>query len=167
MASEKILEQKKARVEEIKEVLNGAASIVVVDYKGISVADDTKLRAELREAGVQYFVLKNSILRFAFKDCGLDELLPTLTGTTAIAVSKDDPIAPSKVMQKYSDQLKKVFNIKAGMVDGSYADAEQIKAIAMLPSRDGLIAQIAGSLNSIIASLARGLSEVAKQKEAA
>lgn len=167
MASEKILEQKKAHVKKIDEMLNGAASVVVVDYKRISVANDTKLRAELRAAGVEYFVLKNSLLRFAFTDSGLNELIPTLSGTTAVAVSKDDPIAPSKVLQKYSDQLKTVFNIKAGMVDGSYADPDQIKYIAKLPPREGLVAQIAGSLNSIVASLARGLSEVAKQKEAA
>ena len=167
MASEKILEQKKARVAEIKELLSGAASVVVVDYKGISVADDTKLRAELREAGVQYLVIKNSMLRFAFEGSGLEELLPLLSGTTAIAVSKEDPVAPSRVIQKYSDQLKTVFNVKAGMVDGSFFSAEQIKSVAMLPSREGLIAQVAGSLNGIIASLARGLSEVAKKNEAA
>ncbi len=167
MASEKILAEKKAKVAQIIDEIQGAAAIVVVDYKGINVADDTLLRRELREAGVQYYVLKNSLLRFACKDTGNEDLVPYLEGTTAIAVSKDDPVAPCKIVQKYSDQLKKVYNVKAGMVDGTLATPEQIKAIATLPSREGLIAQIAGSLNSIIASLARGLSEVAKLKEAA
>ncbi len=167
MPSEKILEGKKKQVEEIKELLTGAASVVLVDYKGIDVANDTKLRAELREAGVEYLVLKNSILKFAFEAVGMDEFVPQLHGTTAIAVSKEDPIAAAKVVQKYSDSLKEVFNVKMGYVDGKFLSVEEVKSVATLPSRETLIAMVAGSFNSIIASFARAISEVAKKQEQA
>lgn len=167
MASEKILEQKKQQIKQIVELIKDAASVVLVDYKGINVADDTALRAEMREAGVKYFVVKNSILSYVCKEAGLEDFLPALEGTTAIAVSADDAIAPAKVLQKYSDKLKKVFNLKIGTVEGKVMSTEELKTIAMLPSRDGLIAQVAGTLNGIIASLARAVSEVAKKQEAA
>ncbi len=167
MASEKILIQKKQLVEEISAKLKDAASIVLVDYIGINVADDTNLRSELREAGVEYIVVKNSILKYAFENAGLNDFLPELKGSTAVAISKEDAIAPAKVLQKYSDKLKKIFNIKIGTVEGKICTTEELKAIATLPSRETLIAQVAGSFNSIIASFARAISEVAKQKDAA
>ncbi len=167
MASEKILNQKKQLVDEIAAKVKDAASIVLVDYIGINVADDTTLRSELREAGVEYIVVKNSILKYAFEQAGLNDFLPALQGSTAVAISKEDAIAPAKVLQKYSDKLKKVFNIKIGTVEGKVCTTEELKAIATLPPREALIAQVAGSFNSIIASFARAISEVAKQKEAA
>ncbi len=162
MASEKILESKKAQVAAMTELFKNAKSIVLVDYKGISVADDTKLRSELREEGVKYSVLKNSILAFAAQEVGLDEMLPALNGTTAVAVG-DDEVAPARVIQKYASKNKNFFNFKVGYVDGKFMDAAGLQAIASLPSRDGLIAQVAGSLNGIIASLARAVNEVAKK----
>ena len=167
MASDKILESKKARVNEIKEMVAGAASVILVDYKGINVTNDTTLRSELREANVEYVVIKNSLLRFAFGDSEFETFLSELTGSTAVAVSKEDPTAAVKVLQKYSDKLKAVFNLKAGTIDGKIMNAESLKAIASLPSRDVLVAQIAGSLNGIISSFARAVDEVRKQKEAA
>lgn len=167
MPSERILEQKKQRIAEIKDKLEKAKSVVLVDYKGINVADDTKLRADMREADVEYTVIKNSLLQYAFEQAGMGDILPELVGTTAVAISYEDAIAPAKVLQQYSDKLKKVFNIKAGYIDGELTDADTLRAIALLPSKDTLVAMVAGSLNGIIASLARGLSEVAKKQESA
>jgi len=165
LPSEKILEEKKRKVQEIRDKLSGAASVILVDYKGISVAADTRLRAELRAAGVDYFVLKNSLLRFALEDAGLEDFLPYLKGSSAVAVS-GDAMAPSKVIQKYSDSLRDIFNVKSGYVDGKFVTAAEVKSIASLPPRDVLVAMVAGSLNGIVASLARALSEVAKKQAA-
>ncbi len=162
MASEKILAAKKSQVIEVTEQLKNAKSIVLVDYKGINVTDDTKLRADMREAGVKYSVLKNSILEFAAKEAGLNEMLDALNGATAVAIS-DDEIAPARVVQKYASKNKTAFNFKVGYVSGKFMNAAQLQAIASLPSRDGLVAQVAGTLNGIIASLARAVSEVAKK----
>ena len=109
MPSAKILADKQARVAEITEMLKNATSGVIVDYKGISVEADTKLRKDLREAGVNYFVVKNSILRFAVKEAGLEELADVLTGSTAIAVSEDDAIAPARILVKAAEVCKTSF----------------------------------------------------------
>lgn len=163
MASEKILAAKKALVAEVVEQFKSAKSLVLVDYKGINVADDTKLRAELREAGVKYTVMKNSILTFAAKEAGLEEMIPSLNGTTAVAMSDTDEIAPARVLNGIVSKTRDRFNFKVGYVDGKFMQAEELQVIANLPGRDGLVAQVAGSLNGIIASLARAVSEVAKQ----
>lgn len=167
MASEKILNAKKEKVAALVEKMQGAKSVILVDYKGISVSVDTKLRAEMREAGVQYMVEKNSILSHVFDKSGLDAIKGSLEGATAVAFSTEDAVAPARVLQKYSDLSKAVFNIKSGVVDGRAVDAAEIKSIALLPNRDTLIAMVCGALNGTIAALARALSEVAKQQEAA
>ena len=150
MPSEKALQQKKALVEELSEKLKNAVSGVVVDYKGISVADDTKLRSDLRQAGVEYFVVKNTMLRFASENAGLSELHSVLEGTTALAISTDDVVAPAKVLNKYAEDSKGAFKIKAGFVEGKVVNDKEVEAIAKLPSKEVLIAQTLGGLNTPI-----------------
>ena len=164
MASEAILKQKQADVELWTKKISDAKSVVLVDYRGITVEDDTKLRADLRAEGVEYKVVKNNILRRACDNAGLNDLVPQLKGTVAIAVGSDE-IAPARIINNYAKKNKDVFNMKYGYIDGKYVDENELKAFAALPSRDVLIAQVAGSLNGIIASFARAISEVAKKKE--
>ncbi len=166
MPSAKLLAEKQARVSEIVDLLKGASAGVIVDYKGISVEDDTKLRKDLREAGVNYFVVKNSILRFAVKEAGLDELNDVLTGSTAIAVSNDDPIAPARILSKASEDLPDgVFSVKSGFMDGKVISVEEINKYAKLPSKETLIAQICGALKSPLSMLAICLKQVAEKEE--
>jgi Ribosomal protein L10 len=166
MPSAQVLQEKQAFVSELVEKLKNAKSIVLVDYKGINVENDTKLRSELRAEQVDYSVVKNTMLSRACKEAGLEDFIPTLAGTTALAVS-DDEIAPARIIQKYAAKSKTVFDFKIGYIDGKYVDVNELRALAALPSRDTLIAQVAGSFNSIIASFARAVSEVAKKQEAA
>ncbi len=166
MASEKILQQKQQKVNDVAEKFKNAASIVLVDFKGINVADDTKLRAELRAAGVEYNVEKNSILDHACDKAGLADFKPTLVGTTAYVIASDDALAPARILMKYSDKGKDKFNVKIGLLDGKIINADEIKAIANLPDRDTLIAMVCGALNGTISGLARALSEVAKKQSA-
>lgn len=166
MANAKIIEEKKAAVSALVEKLNKANAVVLVDYRGINVADDTALRKELREANVEYKVIKNNIMRHACENVGMHDLVEDLVGTVAVAISEDE-IAPCRVLNKYASQYTDKFNIKAGFIDGQKVDLAMIRNLAKLPGREGLIAQIAGSFNSIIASLARGLDAVREQKESA
>ena len=165
MPSEKVLQEKQAQVASIVDRLKNAKSVVLVDYKGISVADDTKLRAELRAENVEYAVVKNTLLNRACKEVGLDGFVPALSGTTALATSADE-VAPARIIQKYVTKNKDFFNMKMGCVSGKMMDAAELQAIASLPSREVLVAQVAGSLNGIIAAFARAISEVAKKNGA-
>ena len=166
MANAKIVAEKAAAVDALVEKLQKCNAILLVDYRGINVADDTALRKELREAGVEYKVIKNNIMRHACDKVGVHELVEDLTGTIAVAISEDE-IAPCRVLNKYASQYTDKFNIKAGYIDGQKVDLAMIRSLAKLPGREGLIAQGAGSLNSIIGSLARGLDAVREQKESA
>lgn len=152
MPSEKVLKEKQAVVAELAEKLSGSVAGVLVDYKGITVADDTKLRKELREAGVEYSVLKNTILLRACEKAELGELGSVLSGTTALAVSKEDPVAAAKILSKYADASKGKFSIKAGFVEGKVIDADGVKDLATLPSREELVAKALGGLNAPITS---------------
>lgn len=170
MASNKILEQKKAQVETLADKVKGSVTGVLIDYKGITVAEDTKMRKELREANVEYTVIKNSILTRAFSEVGYDELEEVLVGTTALALSEDDVIAPSKILAKYAKELKDVIVIKGGFLDGEVVGLEQINELATLPSEEELIAKALGSLNAPISGLVnvlngniRGLAQVLGQ----
>ena len=147
MPSAKVLESKKAKVEAITEQLKNAAAGVIVDYKGISVADDTQLRKELREAGVVYYVEKNSMLRFALRNVGLEGLENVLEGTTAIALSNDDQTAPARILGKYIEGAdeKSTFAMKAGFIGTEIYDAQGVLALSKIPSRDVLLAQLVGS----------------------
>lgn len=166
MPSNKILTEKKARVEDVAAKLAAAKSIVIVDYKGINVADDTNLRRELREAGVAYSVEKNSIMSYACKKAGYESFLEHLVGTTAVATCDSDEIVAARILQKYSDKGKEKFNLKIGVVDGRLMNPAELKAVATLPDRNTLIAMVCGALNGTVSGLARALSEVAKQKTA-
>ena len=128
MPSEKILASKKQAVEELTEVLKNSCTGVLVDYKGINVADDTKLRKEMREAGVKYSVVKNSLLSFAFDNIDMPEMKEHLNGTTAIATSESDYIAAAKILSAYAEKSD-TFNIKAGFIDGKYAPKEDIETL--------------------------------------
>ena len=157
MPSEKVLLEKQQIVADLKEKLSSAAAGVIVDYKGITVAQDTKLRKDLREAGVDYMVVKNTLLGIAAKDVGLDDILPSLSGTTALAVSSDH-VAAAKILSKYADDSKGKFSVKCGFVDGGVIDANGVKALAKLPSREVLIAQVLGGFNAPITGFANVLN---------
>ena len=166
MPSAKILETKKAFVKDLTEKLDGALAGVVVSYSGINVADDTKLRRELREAGVEYMVVKNTMLRLAVKGTALESLSDLFKGDTAIAVSADDPSAAARILCKYADaDRSKRFTVKGGFCDGSVLDAAGVKGLSTMPNREGLLSMLAGSLNSIIGGLAVSLNELAEKKE--
>ena len=160
MPSEKTLSAKKERVAQLVEMLKNSAAGVLVDYKGITVEEDTKLRKELREAGVSYFVEKNTILRFALKEAGLDGITNVLEGTTAIAISNDDQTAPARILGK--------FFLKAGYIGEDVYDEAGVKALSKIPSRETLLAQLVGSLQGPIQKLAATLQAVVdKDNEAA
>ncbi len=154
MPSEKILTQKQAYVAELKEKLANSVAGVVVDYKGINVADDTKLRKELREAGVEYFVVKNTMLRLAISGTELDGMTDALEGTTAIAVASEDRIAASRILCKFADESKGKFSVKTGYMDGKVMNKAEIEAIAKLPGLEGMLSMFAGALTSTLSGLA-------------
>lgn len=152
LPSEKVLEQKKAAVAELVEKLKSSCVGVIVDYKGINVSDDTKLRRELREAGVEYFVVKNTLLSRAAKDAGIDGLDGVLEGTTAIAISNNDYIAPAKILCSFADKSK-TFSIKSGFIDHKVVSVDQINDLSKLPSKEVLVAKALGGLNAPISGL--------------
>lgn len=164
MPSEKILESKKAKVEKLTETIKNSCAGVLVDYKGITVEEDTKLRKELREAGVTYFVEKNTMLRFAFKNAGFDDLCNVLEGTTALAVSENDQTAPARILGKFAEEHDDKFNLKAGYVDGEIYDEKGVVALSKIPSKDVLLAQLVGSLQGPMQKLAATLKAVADKK---
>lgn len=167
MPSEKVLESKKQVVANLVETLQSSVAGVLVDYKGINVADDTKLRKELREANIEYSVVKNTMLRFAAKEVGLEGWDEVLNGTTALATSKEDPLAAAKIISKYADIVEgDAFSIKSGFMDGKVVDAATVNALAKIPAKEVLIATMLSSLNAPIANLAVVLDQIAKQKEA-
>ena len=163
MPSEKVLEAKKAQVSEIVEVLNGATTGVLVDYRGLNVEEDTKLRNNLREAGVKYFVVKNTLLRLAANQTGLEELDSILHGPTALAVS-EDAVAPAKVLADFAKE-NDALQIKSGFMDGKVLSVDEITKLAKTPNKETLIAKIMGSLNSPISGLARLLNTIAEGGE--
>ena len=164
MPSAKILEAKKAYVAELNTKIAGSLAGVVVAYNGISVADDTKLRKELREAGVHYVVEKNSMLRFAFKNMGIDAFDEVLHGTPAVALSKDDQTAPARVLGKNTEDHEDFFNLKAGYVEGVAYDAAGVEKLSKIPSKETLLAQLVGSLQGPIQKLAATLQAVVDSK---
>jgi len=153
MPSNKILEEKKQVVEALAEKIKTASAGVLVKYEGITVAEDTELRAALRKAGVEYSVMKNTLTGKACEIAGYGDMKQYLSGMTAIAVSQDDPIAPAKIMKQYADKLDK-FEIKAGFVDGGVLDQAGVEALAATPSKEVLVAKMMGSLMSSLYGLA-------------
>lgn len=158
MPSEKVLLEKQKVVSEISDKLSKAVSGVIIDYKGISVDQDTKLRAELRENNIEYFVIKNRLLKLALEKVGLSDLDHVLEGTTSIAISYDDPVNPARIISKYAKELDTIFNIKAGFIDGKATDTKSIEALSKLPSKETLIAMTLSGLNAPITSLANVLN---------
>lgn len=158
LPSEKVLTQKQQQVEELSELLKSAVAGVVVDYKGINVEDDTKLRRELRGADVRYMVVKNSLLRRAVEKAGFEGLQDVLTGTTALAVCNTDAVAAAKILNKYAEESKGKFSIKAGFVEGNLIDEAGVASLAKLPSREELVAMTLRGLNAPIAGLANVLN---------
>ena len=169
MPSAKILSEKQALVADLKAKIDGAAAGVLVSYKGINVADDTKLRKELREAGVEYAVIKNSLIRFAVQGTALEGLSEVLEGTTALAISKDDPIVAANLLNKFAESTKnKEFQIKGGFVEGKLMSKEQMQQIAKLPGRECMLSMFAGALTSTLSGLAGAMQAyVDKQEEPA
>ena len=164
MPSESVIAKKQQFVEELTEKLKNAAGGVLVDYKGISVEDDTKLRKELRENGVDYFVVKNTLLKRALNAAGIEGLDSALEGTTAIALSNDDIIIAPKVLNKKAEDSKGQFSIKLGFIDGKVISKEEVEAYAKLPSKETLLSQLVFMLQSPIQRLAIAISEIEKKQ---
>ena len=165
MASEKVLQEKQAFVAQLAEQLSGAVAGVIVNYSGITVADDTALRRQLREAGVDYAVVKNTLLKRAAEAAHLEGLDDVLHGTTALATS-DDYVAAAKILCKYAEDSK-TFEIKAGFMDGQVIDAGKVVELSKLPSKEGLLSMLLSVLNGPIRSLAVALNAVAEKGEEA
>ena len=159
MPSAKVLEQKKQVVAELIERLNASCAGVIVDYKGINVADDTALRKELREAGVEYTVVKNTLLRLAIASTELQGLDSVLEGTTAIATSKDDYVAAARILCKFAD-THNGFEIKNGFLDKDVIDVAKINGLAKLPSREILLGQVLGAFQAPISAFARAIQAI-------
>ncbi len=166
MASEKILAQKQSYVADLKAKIDASQSGVVFNYGGITVAEDTKLRKELREAGVSYEVVKNTLLKIAIKDTALESMSDKLEGTTAVAIAgNEDPLAAARVLHKFSEESKGKFEIKTGYMDGEVLDLEGIKTLATLPSREGLLSMLLSALTGNLSGLARALDAVRAKNE--
>lgn len=159
MPSNKILEQKQNIVKELAEKLRNAQAGVIVNYQGITVEADTQLRRELRAAGVDYMVMKNTLTGRACDEVGLGDMKQYLEGMTAIAICGEDPIAPAKITKAYADKIE-TFTVKAGFIDGAVIDAAKVEELAAIPSKEVLIARILGSLTGPIRNLAYALQSV-------
>lgn len=173
---EQTLQAKSQNVEEIKEKISKAQSVVVVDYRGLNVEQLTELRSRYRKAGVEYKVYKNTMMRFAFKDSGLEEFNEFLKGPSAVAFGYDDPVQVAKITSDFAKENNKL-EIKAGIVDGKVIDVNGVKDLADLPPREVLIAQVLGGFNApiqgfanvlqgTIRSLAIVLNAIAEKQEA-
>lgn len=177
MASEKVLEKKKEVVRELTEKFSKAKAVIIADYRGLTVEQDTEMRRELRKAGIEYKVFKNTLTRLAAQQAGLEKLVSYLEGPTSIAFCETDVVAPAKVLSEYADKFSQL-QLKAGVVEGEVVGVDGVKALAKLPPREVLIAKVLGSMNSPIAGLvnvlnanirglAVALNAIVKQKESA
>ena len=159
------VELKKPIVEEISKNIADAESVVLVNYSGLTVAQDTQLRKELREAGIIYKVYKNTMMNFAFQGTPCEAMCKDLDGTNALAISKTDATAPARIIAKFAKTAPKL-ELVAGVVEGGYYDQNGIKALAEVPSREELLGKLLGSIQSPIANFARVISQIAEAKEA-
>ena len=162
MPSDKVLQEKKQIVEDMTSRLKSKSG-VFVDYKGITVIEDTQMRVKMREENVDYSVIKNRLMKFAIKNVGFEELDSVLNGTTSLATSTDDPIAPARVVKEFADKLPDYFEIKAGFMDGKILSKDEVLAIASIPPLPILQAQFLGTLLAPIASLAVVLKAAAEK----
>lgn len=163
MANKNIIQAKQDQVDALKARIEKSVAGVLVDYRGITVADDTKLRKELREAGVHYAVIKNNIMRRAAEASGFAGLSESMTGTTAFALSEEDPIAAAKILQKFADDSKGAFTIKAGFMEKEILDAAGVERVAKLPGKTELLTMLCMALNGNIRGLAVALNAVAEK----
>lgn len=157
------VEMKKPVVEEIVSHITGAQSAVIINYCGLTVEQDTKLRKAFREAGVVYKVYKNTMMNFAFQGTEYEALCPHLEGPNAIAISKDDATAPARIVAKFVKEMP-ALEFKAGIVEGTYYDAKGMQAISQVPSREELLGKLLGSIQSPITNFARVLNQIAEQQ---
>jgi len=157
-----ILEQKKQAVTEIIDTFKSSAAGVLIDYRGLTVSEDTELRNKFREAGVTYTVIKNTLTRFAAKEVGFDELDEVLHGPTSLATSESDVIAPAKIIADFAKDHP-VVEIKAGFVEGKVVDIDYVKALADIPSKEVLLAKMLGSLMGPLTGLAVALNAVVEK----
>ncbi len=164
MPNAKVLESKKAVVAALSDKIKEATSVVFVDYKGINVAQDTELRKQFREAGVEYSIVKNTLTRFAAKENGYD-FDEVLNGTTAMASTTGDPIAPARIVCEFAKKNKNILSIKGGVVEGSVLTADQLNGFGELPSKNALVAQVLGTFLAPISSLAFVLDQIREQKD--
>lgn len=153
MPNKNVLEQKKQMVADLAQKLKDAPAAVIVDYTGITVEDDTNMRAELRKAGVNYSVYKNSIVKRACEAAGYESLTANLEGMTAVAVATEDPIAPAKILGKYAEKIE-TFDVKSGFIDGDILDKAGVVELSKIPSKEVLIGKLMGSLQSSLYGLA-------------
>ena len=165
MPSQKVLENKKAIVAQLTERFQNAQAGVLADYRGLTVEQDTALRVKLREAGVEYTVLKNNLTRFAANAAGLEELDPILHGPTAVATSVDDVVAPAKVLVDFAKD-NEALELKGGFVNGKVISLDEVKVYAAIPSKEVLISKMLGSLQSPISKLARTLQAIVDEEAA-
>ncbi|PZN25894.1 MAG: 50S ribosomal protein L10 [Proteobacteria bacterium] len=158
------VEAKQAVVQEIADKFKAAASVVVVDYRGLTVAQVTELRKQLREAGVEFKVYKNTMVRRAAEEVGHAELNEVLTGPNAIAFSNEDVVAPARIINNFAKE-NEALEIKAGLIEGNFASLEEVKALAELPSREGLLSMLLSVLQAPMRNFALATKAVADQKE--
>lgn len=160
------VELKQPIVQEISDTIKDAQSVVVVDYRGLTVAEDTQLRRQLREAGITYKVYKNTLVKRAVEGTEFENLTDVLEGPSAFAVSTDDATAPARIIAQFAKKAPKL-EIKAGVVEGTYYDADGMKVIADIPSRETLLSRLLGSMQSPITNFARVLNQIAEKGGAA
>jgi large subunit ribosomal protein L10 len=164
MANAKILEQKSRQVSEVTTKLKESSCVVITDYRGLNVAEVTELRKQLREAGVEFQVIKNTLIRRATANAELTALDEHLSGPTAIAFSKEDVVAPAKILSEFAKKNENL-KVKAGVVEGRVVDVAQIKALADLPSREGLLSMLLSVLQAPIRNFALAVKAVADKQE--
>ena len=164
MPNAKVLESKKAIVDELSDRIGKATAVVFVDYKGITVAQDTELRNKFREAGVEYSVVKNTLTRLAARKVGFNEFDEVLNGTTSMATTTDDPIAPARIVSEFAKKNKNVLKIKGGIVEGKVQTVDALNAFGELPSKNALIAQVLGTFLAPITALAFVIDQIREQK---
>ena len=164
MPNAKVLSEKQAIVEALAQRIQGASAGILVDYKGITVAEDTALRTELRKDGVEYTVVKNTLTRKALDKLGMSDLDHVLNGTTSLATAENDPIAPFRIISDYSKKLGDRFNVKAAFMEGKILNEQEIAEISALPSKDALYAKVLGTMIAQITGLAVCLGQILEQK---
>ncbi len=164
--SKEAIEQKKKEVADIADKVKRAKTIVLVDYRGLNVAQDTEMRVAMRGAGVDYKVLKNRLVLRAFNECGYTDFDKILEGPTAVAFGYEDAVAPAKIVADTVTKTNNKISIKGGIIEGKSASVEEINALAKIPAKPVLVAQLLGMLQTPVRSLAVALSEIAKKQSA-